>query len=166
MLPTITIEKIKPAHNAAIATIIRTVLSEFGANKPGTVYFDPTTDDLYQLFQAPKSHYFIATINGSIVGGAGIYPTAALPNGYCELVKLYLLNEARGLGLGKKLMQHCFTKAIEEGYTNIYLETLPELTNAVGLYENMGFTYLTQPLGNSGHFGCNIWMQKKLTIPA
>ena len=36
-----------------LAQIIRTSLAEFGANKPGTVYFDPTTDALYELFQTP-----------------------------------------------------------------------------------------------------------------
>ena len=37
----------------ASQSIIRRTLAEFGANKPGTVYFDPTTDDLFKLFSAP-----------------------------------------------------------------------------------------------------------------
>ena len=41
-------------------TIIKNTLKEFGANKPGTVYFDPTTDHLFELFSAPDSAYFIA----------------------------------------------------------------------------------------------------------
>ena len=39
---------------------------------------------------------------------------------------------------------------------------MPELHMAIGMYEKAGFTYLTGPLGKSGHFGCDLWMIKKL----
>ena len=159
---TITIRIILPQDNAALAKIIRTGLEDFKANKPGTVYFDPTTDNLYDVFLTPKSKYFVAEENGVLLGGSGIYPTQNLPADTCELVKLYLSSAARGKGLGKLLMQKCFAAAIEAGYQNIYLETLPELNIAVPLYEKMGFSYLPGPLGNSGHDGCNIWMIKDL----
>jgi len=56
----IVIREIEHSDNSAIATIIRQSLEEFGANKPGTVYFDKTTDNLFELFQStPKSKYFI-----------------------------------------------------------------------------------------------------------
>lgn len=157
-----TIRKIAQEDNEQLAFIIRYVLAEFKANKPGTVYYDPTTDDLFTLFQAPCSAYFVATVNDEIIGGSGVYPTANLPEGCCELVKLYLSPTARGKGIGKALMQQCFAAAKELGYTSIYLETMPELSTAVGMYEQMGFTYLKGPLGNSGHFGCDIWMLKQL----
>jgi putative acetyltransferase len=41
---------IEAKYNTAIAAIIRAALEEFGANKPGTVYFDSSTDALYELF--------------------------------------------------------------------------------------------------------------------
>jgi putative acetyltransferase len=150
------------SDNPEIAAVIRNILTEFGANKPGTVYFDPTTDDLNQLFSTENSAYFIAESEGKIVGGAGVYPTPGLPSGCCELVKLYLVPEMRGQGLGLRLMGKCFRKAIELGFRQIYLETMPELRNAIGLYEKAGFTYLTGPMGNSGHFGCDLWMIKEL----
>ena len=49
------IRPISPGDNAAIALIVRQTLKEFGANHPGTVYFDPTTDHLFELFQAERS---------------------------------------------------------------------------------------------------------------
>jgi putative acetyltransferase len=153
---------IQPADNAALAIIIRNALEEFKANKPGTVYFDPTTDNLSAVFTAAGSIYFVAEDNGVLLGGSGIYPTQNLPEGTCELVKLYLSNAARGKGLGKLLIEKCFIAAKEMGYTRMYLETLPELNIAVPLYEKMGFTYLKTPLGNSGHHGCDIWMIKNL----
>ncbi len=154
---------IREEDNADIASIVRNILTEFGANKPGTVYFDPTTDDLFNLFQAPNSFYFIAELNGKAIGGSGVFPTPGLPEGYCELVKLYLVPEVRGLGLGYQLMEACFEKAREFGFKKIYLETMPELHNALGLYQKAGFTYLTGPLGKSGHYGCDLWMTMDLT---
>ena len=159
---TIIIRQITATDNAALAAIIRTALEEFKANKPGTVYFDITTDNLFDVFKTAGSIYFVAEAQGIILGGAGIYPTQNLPHSTCELVKLYLSNAARGKGLGKLLMQKCFEAAKNLGYNNIYLETMPELNIAVPLYEKLGFAYLQAPLGSSGHTGCNIWMLKKL----
>ena len=148
--------------NAGIAAIIRAVLTEFKANKPGTVYYDPTTDDLFTLFSVPHSEYWIMELDGKMVGGSGVFPTANLPVGCCELVKLYLLPGARGKGYGKMLIEKCFESAAKFGYREVYLETMPELQMAVGLYEKCGFTYLKGPLGSSGHFGCDLWMLKTL----
>jgi putative acetyltransferase len=156
------IRAIQATDNLDLARIIRTVLTEFGANKPGTVFTDPTTDQLYELFQTPNAHYFVALWNGEIVGGCGLFPTKGLPNGHIELVKLYLTAETRGKGIGKALMLHCISIAKNSGYEAIYLETLPELHIAVGLYEKLGFHYLAEPLGDSGHFACDLWMTKQL----
>ncbi len=158
----ILIRDLRPEDNAAIARVIRDTLKEFGADRPGTVYFDPTTDDLYRLFQQPGSYYQVAVKGNSIVGGGGIYPSAGLPEGTCELVKMYLLPEARGLGLGKKMIEACLAEAARLGYRQVYLETMPELKKALKTYEKFGFQYLDGPLGDTGHFGCALWMLKKL----
>jgi putative acetyltransferase len=159
----ISIRPIRASDNTIIAAIIRKILAEFGANKPGTVYFDPTTDNLFQLFSFQNSAYYIAETNGNIVGGSGVFPTPGLPEGCCELVKLYLISEMRGQGLGLLLMEKCFQTAIDFGFTQMYLETMPELHTAIGLYEKAGFSFLPGPLGQSGHFGCDLWMIKNLT---
>jgi putative acetyltransferase len=156
------IRKIQQEDNQQLASIVRSVLAEFKANRPGTVYYDPTTDDLFSLFQTPRSEYIVAETTNKIIGGAGVFPTPDLPGGCCELVKLYLLPEARGIGAGKTLIEKCFAAANDFGYTHMYLETMPELSTAVGLYQKLGFKYLEGPLGNSGHFGCDIWMMKAL----
>jgi putative acetyltransferase len=161
-LSEINIRKLQQKDNPEIAKIIRKSLEEHGANKPGTVFFDPTTDNLESLFGKSGSWYFVAEINEKVLGGAGIFPSAGLPRGTCELVKMYLLPEARRIGLGKKLISMCLDKAKEIGYSQVYLETLPELKQAVKVYEKFGFTYLKEPMGNTGHFGCNVWMIHEL----
>jgi len=156
------IKPIAQEDNAALAKIIRTTLEEFGANHPGTVYYDISTDALYELFQTAGALYNVAWQNGQIVGGGGIYPTNGLPEGTCELVKMYLCKSARNIGLGSKLIALCIDQARAMGYQQIYLETMPELKQALKRYENFGFTYLSAPMGNSGHFGCDLWMIKQL----
>ena len=153
---------IEPKDNVALAAVIRAALTEFGANKPGTVYFDPTTDQLFQLFETPGSVYYVAEKDNEIIGGCGIFPTVGLPDKTCELVKLYLAPSARGTGLGKALMLKAMAWAKEAGYEQVYLETMPELSNAVTMYEKLGYNRLTKALGNSGHDGCSIWMLKAL----
>ncbi|MEO7764298.1 MAG: GNAT family N-acetyltransferase [Ferruginibacter sp.] len=158
----ILIRIIQAGDNKALAAIIRGTLAEFKANKPNTVYYDDTTDQLFDIFKADKSIYYVAEIGGAIIGGGGIYPTANLPPGTCELVKLYLSPAGRGKGIGKMLMEKCITAAKEMGYKKIYLETMPELTIAIPMYEKLGFTYLSAAQGSSGHTGCDVWMIKEL----
>ena len=156
------LRRIVPADNPALASIVRDTLAEFGANRPGTVYFDPTTDNLFQLFQKAGSIYYVLDMEGEILGGAGIYPSHGLPEFTCELVKMYLRPAARGKGFGKSLIESCILFARSEGYRRIYIETMPELKKAMSVYEKFGFTYLDGPLGDTGHFGCDVWMIKSL----
>src|ERR1700710_2585402 len=97
----IKIRGIEQKDNEMLAKIIRQTLTEYGANHPGTVYFDESTDHLSDLFLTEGSSYNIAEMDGDIVGGAGIFPTAGLPIDTCELVKMYLSTIARGKGFGK-----------------------------------------------------------------
>ncbi|WP_321997085.1 GNAT family N-acetyltransferase [Draconibacterium orientale] len=156
------IRKVKNTDNSCLAEIIRAAFYESDAPKQGTVYSDPTTDNLYELFQNEKSILWVAENDGEILGCCGIYPTEGLPKGCAELVKFYLMAKARGKGLGTRLMQKSIGSAKELGFAEIYIETLPEFDNAVSMYERAGFERLEKPLGNSGHTGCDIWMIKKL----
>ena len=66
--------KIEKSDNAILSHLIKKVFEEFGIDIPGTVYTDPTTDALYELFQAPRSVFWIAEENDTILGGCDIYP--------------------------------------------------------------------------------------------
>ncbi|NTS42032.1 GNAT family N-acetyltransferase [Flavisolibacter sp. BT320] len=159
----IILRTIQPTDNTSLALIIRQSLEEFGANHPGTVYYDATTDALYELFSStPGSVYYVAEQHGKVVGGGGIFPSQGLPRDTCELVKMYLLPEVRGIGLGKKIITECIRFAKETGFENIYIETMPELGQAMKTYEKFGFQYLDGPMGETGHFGCDRWMLLQL----
>ena len=116
----ITYRNIEERDNKELADLIRTVFREFKIDRPGTVYFDPTTDNLYRLFRTPGSVYWIAEEKGIMAGGCGIYPTPGLPEGCAELVKLYLLPQWRSKGIGRALMEKCFESARGLGYKQLY----------------------------------------------
>ena len=159
-MESIVIRELQKADNPFIAKVIRAALEEFGVARPGTVYTDPTTDDLYQLFSQKNSKYYIAKSYDGVVGGCGIFPTKGLPKGTVELVKLYVNTEVRNHGIGRTLMEKSIQSAKELGFHTVYLETMPELGKAITLYERMGFQKLDHPLGESGHYACDLWMIK------
>lgn len=155
------IRTIQPSDNPFLAAIVRNTLTEFGCNKPGTAWADPETDFLFEQYQQVRSTYFVAEMDGEIVGGSGI----GVLKGYdeiCELQKMYLLANARGKGIAQQLMQKCIEFAKEKGYQKIYLETMPQLNTAVDFYTKIGFLHLDKPLSQTGHFSCNIWMIKAI----
>lgn len=156
----LTIRIITSGDNSAIEQIIRSVLEEHGVNKPGTAYFDESLKTMFEFYTGDHCVYYVAEWNGKLVGGSGIYPTKGLPADTCELVKMYLSNEVRGKGIGQALLEKCLSFAKEKGYQRVYLETLPELNKAVGMYAKNGFTTLSGPLGDSGHFACDLRMIK------
>jgi len=156
------IREIRKEDDPEIAAVIRAILTEHGVNRPGTVFTDPATDRISDLLNETGSAYWVVEIEGKIVGGCGIYPTKGLPHGCVELVKLYVLPEARGKGIATELLKKSIKKAREYSYEQIYLESMPELTTAVSIYENLGFRLINERLGETGHFACMIWMVKDL----
>jgi len=158
----IIIREIQKADNVAIAKVIRDVLIEHDVPKVGTAYADASLDFMFENYSEEKSAYFIVEKEGKIIGGAGIAPLENGSKEICELQKMYFLSEARGLGLGAKLMEVCLEKARQFEFKKCYLETMPYMTNAQNLYKKSGFQYLDKPLGNTGHNACPVWMLKEL----
>lgn len=156
------IRPVEKKDNQLLAELIRSVFREFKIDQPGTVYTDPTTDNLFELFTKPKSAYWVADDEGVLSGGCGIYPTEGLPGNCAELVKFYVSPQSRGKGIGKELLAKSFSSAADFGYEELYLESFPELAQAVGMYKKAGFRHIHHPMGKSGHYACNIWMIKIL----
>jgi len=159
----IVIRPIKPTDNKAIAHIIRQTLEEYDSAKPGTAYFDTSLDDMYAAYESEKTIYFVAIINGEIVGGAGIGKLEDENPIYCELQKMYILPKARGKGVGNMLMEQCLEFAREAGYKKCYLETFSHMKAALKLYTKTGFYLLSKPRGKTNHTACDVWMELSLT---
>ncbi|MFY7739892.1 MAG: GNAT family N-acetyltransferase [Flavobacterium sp.] len=156
------IREIQPQDNEQIANVIRQVFISDDYPKTGTAFADKQLDFMFETYYKPKSIYFIVEIDGKIVGGAGVSQLDNSEENICELQKMYFLQEVRGKGIGFEMIQKCLTKAKEFGYEKCYLETLPEMLAAQSLYKKVGFEYLCEPLGGTGHTSCPVWMIKNL----
>ena len=156
------IRELQYNDNLKIAKVIRQVFIDNQLPKTGTAFADIHLDSLFEVYNVPKAIYFVVENEGEIIGGCGIAQLDNSDENICELQKMYFLPEARGLGMGFKMMQLCLQKATEYGFENIYLETLPEMIDAQKLYKKVGFDYISQPKGNTGHSTCPVWMLKKL----
>lgn len=149
------IRNITQADDAAMATIIRTVMPEFGAVGCGFAISDPEVDWMSRAYAEPRHAYFVVEGDGRVLGGGGIAPLAGGDGDTCELRKMYFLPEARGIGAGAAMMSRCLAAAREAGFTRCYLETLTGMDAAQRLYERSGFRRIDGPMGATGHGGCN-----------
>lgn len=155
------IREILPEDNAAVEAVIRSCLIEFGANHAGTAWADPDLGRFSEIYCSEGNKYWVAVgSDGEIVGGTGI---GALPgfSDICELQKMYCLPKARGTGVSHKLMDTALEYA-KRYYKKCYLETLPNMTAAQRFYEKYGFIRINEPLGDTGHFECDVRYIKEL----
>jgi putative acetyltransferase len=156
------IRLIRSADDPAVATIIRTVMPEFGASGQGFAINDPEVDFMSRAYRGARSRYWVVEGRDGIVGGGGFAPLEGGAKDTCELRKMYFLQEARGLGLGAELLALCLREAKRARFRVCYLETLAGMTSARRLYETFGFERLEKPKGKTGHFGCDAWYARKL----
>ncbi|KAJ5128221.1 hypothetical protein N7448_001939 [Penicillium atrosanguineum] len=80
------------------------------------------------------------------------------PDNWCEMKRLYVLEDARGLKLGDKLVEAIVAQAKAFSYRGIRLDTLPDMTVAQRLYRRHGFVeiepYYDTPIEGTIFMGC------------
>lgn len=149
------IRRIVPSDNAAVESIIRSCLKEFGADHEGTAWADPDLGRFSEVYSAEDCCYWVAEDSrGNIVGGAGIGKLDGA-DGICELQKMYCLPCARGTGAAQKLMDTALAFAAER-YKRCYLETLENMKAAQRFYEKNGFVRTYEPPVMTEHFACDV----------
>ncbi len=158
----IEIRPITAQDDPAVKAIILQVGREFGAIGEG---FGPSDDEVNQMSvnysPAKRSQYWVATLDGQVIGGGGIAPFNGSAS-VCELKKLFLLPQSRGLGAGRQLTQTCLNFAKQANFHHCYLDTLATMQRAIRLYEQAGFEHLSAPMAGTEHNGCDVWMLKAL----
>jgi len=137
-------------------------LVEFGVPKIGTAYADTSLDRMFETYTQDKSCYFVLEENSKIIGGAGVRPLDNFEGNVCELQKMYFSPQARGRGFGSLMMDKCLKNAKAFGFEKCYLETMPYMKDAQKLYAKVGFQPLDKPMGDTGHYACNVWMLKEI----
>lgn len=161
------IRPIEPQDNAAIAQIAITVLTEFGCIGPGYASQDQELHMMYETYQAEGARYWVVkdTETQRILGGGGFsrLKGTTVEEGICELQKVYFYPEARGHGLGCRIVTQCIEAATQAGYRQMYLESVPAMERAIGLYRKLGFEHIPCHMGNTGHQErCQIRMLRAL----
>lgn len=160
--PEAAIRAIRPGDNAALASVIRAVLPQFGRTGPGTALNDPEVDRMYEAYSQPRCLYLVVEREGAVVGGAGIAPLKGGDAETCELQKTYLLEQVRGQGLGSRMIGRCLEEAVRLGFRRCYLETFAPMDVAQAVYQSLGFRPINAPLGATGHYQCDRWYVKEL----
>lgn len=136
----------RPEDNAAVAELARYNLKKNGLDIPGTVYFDPVLDNLYDFYsgQGDRGYYVLVDDKEQVVGGVGFAEFEPFPH-CAELQKLYLADSAKGKGFGYQMTRFAEEKMKETGYKASYLETHENLKIAIHLYEKSGYERIERP---------------------
>jgi putative acetyltransferase len=165
------IRPMKAGDRDEVATLIRTVMPEFGAKGPGYAIEDAEVDDMFTAYRAARSGYFVVTREAKraekgeksdvVVGGGGFAPLAGGDDTTCELRKMYFYPEVRGLGIGQELLALCLDGARRAKFERMYLETLPQMTRAIALYAANAFERCER-MGDTGHPPCSVFMMRAI----
>ena len=130
------IRRASASDGAAIRKVIDEVRREYGL-EPDPSVVDHDLADVDASYLARGGLFEVATgSDGTIAGCCGIF---MLDEKTCELRKMYLLKEARGHGIGGRLLQRALAFARHHGYRRVELETASALKEAIALYAGAGF---------------------------
>jgi GNAT superfamily N-acetyltransferase len=92
--------------------------------------------DLPGTYGPPGGCLLLARVNDAPAGCVGVRPFAG---DICELKRLYVRPEQRGLALGVTLSEGAIAAAQRMGYRAMRLDTLPSQQAAHALYSRLGF---------------------------
>jgi putative acetyltransferase len=128
---------VREADVPRVLEIVRAVLEEFGLRFGEGATTDDDLASLPASYSARGGAFWVAEgEGGEILGTCGAFPVA--PQTY-ELRKMYLVPAARGLGLGKALLDACLAWARAQGGARMVLDTTEKMDRAIAFYENSGF---------------------------
>jgi putative acetyltransferase len=103
---------------------------------------------------------FMAYFGRQAVGCVALIP---MEGGVYELSKMAVSPEMRGLGIGRRLLQHAITQARQIGAKSLFLGSNSRLENAVHLYESVGFRHVPpENLPEMPYARANVFMELPL----
>lgn len=107
---------------------------------------------------APAVRFFVARRGGTALGCAALRID---PGGYGELKRMYVTPEARGLRLGRRLLDQIEAEARMAGLAYLRLETGIHQPEALGLYRSAGY-HEREPFGDYAPDPLSVFMEKRL----
>jgi len=145
-MPELVIRDARPADQEAIREITLAAYQEY-ADRMSEFWTRYRQNILTTLADATPAEQLVAERDGVVVGTVLLFPargdadrvTAAWHAHWPEVRLLAVLPTARGLGVGRALMEECARRAHRSGADALTLHTMDLMRAAVRLYEGMGF---------------------------
>lgn len=159
--------EIRPADTPTDLDAARALFREYAASLPFSLDYQGFDAELAALpgkYAPPLGRILIAWKGSTPVGCIAVRPLAAASGDaapVCEMKRMYVKPEARGLGVGRALGEELLRVARSSGYVTMKLDTESDFAAAVGLYRSLGF--MECPRYNDDPMPNTIWMSKALT---
>ena len=123
--------------------IVRELLHEYERALGVDLCFQGFAQELANLpgdYASPRGTLLLARHGDAVAGCIALRP---VDDRDCEMKRLYVRDEFRAAGLGRRLVERVITTAHSIGYRRMVLDTLPSMVSAQRLYESFGFTDIT-----------------------
>ena len=137
-------------ENAAQIEEIKALFREYEKFLDVDLCFQGFEEELATLpgkYAPPTGELLIAMVDDRVAGCVGVRP---IEPGVCEMKRLYVRPEFRGLGLGRDLAERIIAVSRKMGYRQMKLDTLGFLEAAIHVYRSLGFreigSYYNNPL--------------------
>lgn len=118
---------------------VRELITEYTNSLGRDLSFQNLEDELrdpLQKYTPPHGEMIVVMVNKKALGMAAYHRHSDIR---CEMKRLYVRPEARGLHLGDTLVQEIIRLARKAGYKEMVLDTIKPLTAAINLYKKYGF---------------------------
>jgi ribosomal protein S18 acetylase RimI-like enzyme len=131
-----------PKHPEEFAAL-RELLREYAQSLDVDLCFQNFDEELAVLpgeYAEPRGGLWLVRVGGALAGCCAMRPldNSDYPNA-CEMKRLYVRPDFRGLGLGRQLAEATLDCARSAGYDCVLLDTLSDMEAARALYEELGF---------------------------
>ena len=131
--------RITEAHTIEHLPAVRELFLEYARDTGLDLCFQGFDSELAGLpgrYAPPRGRLFLARVDAEAGGCIALRP---MSGALCEMKRLYLRPSLRGQGAGRALAMRVIDEARAIGYRTMRLDTLPMMSEAIALYESLGF---------------------------